>query len=317
MWEVLGFFALGLLLVTLGADALVKGASGLAQKRGAGAAAAGLALVAVGSSVPEIAISAAAIVQGHYAMALGNVIGSCIANFGLIIGVAALVKPLSVGFRLVGLGLPLLVIAAIGLLGMSHNGTLGYYDGAVLLAGVIAFGWAIRRSAKTESEAVRKELAYAGNTQTELGRNLARVLVGLGLLGYGAWMSADRAFELAGLWQMSELWAGLTLLAIGSAIPELGAAVVAANRGHGNIVVGSAVSSSVVNVLLVLGLLALWHPLPIAHSLVWVEIPALLAFSLAFYPMIRGDAQVSRREGAILLVAFAAWMAFQLMAGRL
>jgi cation:H+ antiporter len=296
---------------------LVKGASGLAQKRGAGAAAAGLALVAVGASVPEIAISVAAIVQGHYAMALGNVIGSCIANFGLIIGVAALVKPLSVGFRLVGLGLPLLVIAAVALLGMSHNGTLGYYDGAVLLAGVIAFGWAIRRSAKTESEAVRKELAYAGNTQTELGRNLARVLVGLGLLGYGAWMSADRAFELAGLWQMSELWAGLTLLAIGSSIPELGAAVVAANRGHGNIVVGSAVSSSVVNVLLVLGLLALWHPLPIAHSLVWVEIPALLAFSLAFYPMIRGDAQVSRREGAILLVAFAGWMAFQLMAGRL
>lgn len=316
MWEVLGFFALGLLLVTLGADSLVKGASGLAQKRGAGATAAGLALVAVGASVPEVAISFAAILQGHYAMALGNVIGSCIANFGLIVAVAALVKPLSVGFRLVGLGLPLLLLAALGLLGMSHNGTLGYYDGAVLLLGVIAFGWAIRRSASTESDAVRKELAYAGNTQTDLGRNLARVLFGLGLLGYGAWMASDRAFALAGLWQMSELWAGLTLLAVGSALPELATAAVAANRGHGNIVVGSAVSSSIVNLLLILGLLSLWHPLPMARSLVWVEIPALIAFALAFYPMVRGDAQVSRREGLILLVAFAGWMAFQLLAGR-
>ncbi len=317
MWEVLGFFALGLLFVTLGADALVKGASGLAQKRGAGAATAGLALVAVGASVPELAISFAAIIQGHHAMALGNVIGSCIANFGLIVAVAALVKPLSVGFRLVGLGLPLLLVAAIALLGMGHNGKLGYYDGAVLLLGVIAFGWAVRRSAKTESEAVRKELAYAGNTQTDLLRNLLRITIGVGLLGYGAWLASARAFELAGLLQMSELWAGLTLLAVGSAIPELASAVVAANRGHGNIVVGSAVSSSVVNVLLVLGLLALWHPLPMAHSLVWVEIPALIAFALAFYPMIRGDAQVSRREGLILLIAFTAWMGFQLFAGRL
>lgn len=316
MWEVLGFFALGLLLVTLGADSLVKGASGLAQRLGAGAASAGLALVAVGSSVPELAISFAAIVQGHYALALGNVIGSCIANLGLIVGVAALVKPLSVGFRLVSFGLPLLLLSAVGLLAMSHNGTLGYYDGAVLLFGVIVFGWTVRRAAANESDAVRKELAYAGNTQAETVRNVARLLIGLGVVGYGAWLASDRAYQLAGLWQMSELWAGLTILAVGSAIPELAVAVVAAKRGHGNIVVGSAVSSSVVNLLLILGLMALWHPLPLASSLVWVEIPALIAFALAFFPMIQGDAQVSRREGLVLVIAFAGWMAFQFLAGR-
>ena len=316
MWEVLGFFALGLLLVTFGADSLVKGASGLAQRRGAGATAAGLALVAVGASVPELAISIAAIIQGHYAMAMGNVIGSSIANFGLIIAVAALVKPLSVNFRLVSLGLPLLLITGVGLLAMSHNGTLGYYDGGILLLGVIAFGWTVRRSAASESEVVRKELAYAANTQTDLGRNVVRLLIGLGVLGYGAWLTSSRAYELAGIWGMSELWAGLTLLAIGSALPELAAAVVAASRGHGNVVVGSAVSSSLVNLLLILGLLAIWHPLPMAQSLVWVEIPALIAFALAFYPMIRGDAQVSRREGGILLLAFIGWIAFQFLSGR-
>lgn len=317
MWDVFGFFALGLLLLTLGADSLLKGASGLAQRYGAGAAAAGLSLVAVGASVPEIAISIAAITQDYYALAVGTVIGSCIANFGLIIGVAALVKPLDVGFRLVAVALPLLLVSALALLGMSGNGRLGYFDGTGLLFGVIFFGWLARRSLTGESAAVCKELAYAANTQIERGRNLLRVLLGLCLLGYGAWLATDRAMLLSEAWHMSELLAGLTLLAVGSAIPELAAAVVAAARGHGNVVVGSAVASSVVNLLLVLGLLALWHPLPMARSLVWIELPALIAFTAALYPMVRGDAQVSRRQGGILLGAFVGWLVFQLLSSQI
>jgi len=313
MWEVFGFFALGLVLLTLGADSLLKGASGLAQRYGAGAAAAGLSLVAVGASVPEIAIAIAAIAQGHYALAVGTVIGSCIVNFGLIVGVAALVKPLDVGFRLVAVALPLLLVAALALLGMSENGRLGYFDGTGLLFGVIFFGWLARRSLSGESASVCKELAYAANTQIERGRNLVRVLLGLCLLGYGAWMATDHSMELANAWRLSELMAGLTLLAIGSAIPELAAAVVAAARGHGNVVVGSAVASSVVNLLLVLGLLALWHPLPMTRPLVWVELPVLIALIVALYWMLRGAAQISRRAGSVLLGAFVGWLAFQLL----
>ncbi|MGD9582340.1 MAG: sodium:calcium antiporter [Lysobacterales bacterium] len=313
MWEVFGLFVLGLGLLTLGADSLVKGASGLAQHFGAGAAAAGMAMVAVGSSLPELAISATAILQGHYALAMGNVIGSCIANFGLIIAVAALVKPLNVNFRLVSFALPLLIVVSLMELLMSLNGKLGYDDGTVLLAGVALFGWQVRKTIHCETEAVCKELSYAANTQTDRWRNISRIVFGAVLLGYGAWLASKHAYELSVAWHMSELLAGLTLLAVGSAIPELATAIVSAARGHGNVVVGSAVASSTVNLMLVLGLLALWHPLPIPRSLVWIEYPALIAFAAAFYPMLRGDAQVSRREGGILLGAFAAWIGYQVM----
>jgi len=183
----------------------------------------------------------------------------------------------------------------------------------LLLLAAAAFGWLAKRAAAQESEAVRKELAYAANTQTELLRNLARILVGVLLLGYGAWWSVGGAIDIAAHFRMNELWVGLSVLAIGAALPELATSVVAAHRGHGNVVVGSAIASSVVNLLLVIGLLALGRPIALSTSLLHLEIPALLAFSLAFFPMIRGDAVVSRREGLILVLAFAGWMLWLLL----
>ncbi|HWT16032.1 MAG TPA: sodium:calcium antiporter [Patescibacteria group bacterium] len=313
MLETYGVLLGGLLLVMLGADAFLKGASGFAQGRGVGGSSAGLAIVAVGASVSELAIAVVAIVRGHDALAVGTVIGSCIANLGLIIGVSALVKPLSTGFRLVGVALPILIAAAVALLLMGQDGALGQFDGSLLLLAAAAFGWLAKRAAAQESEAVRKELAYAANTQTELLRNLARILVGVLLLGYGAWWSVGGAIDIAAHFRMNELWVGLSVLAIGAALPELATSVVAAHRGHGNVVVGSAIASSVVNLLLVIGLLALGRPIALSTSLLHLEIPALLAFSLAFFPMIRGDAVVSRREGLILVLAFAGWMLWLLL----
>jgi cation:H+ antiporter len=313
MFETYAVLLGGLLLLTLGADGFLKGVSGLAQGRGVGGFAAGLALVAVGASVPELAIATAAIIGQRHDLALGTVIGASIANFGLIIGVSALVKPLATGFRLIGVALPLLIATVVALMLMGSDGRLGQWDGSVLLLTAAAFGWLVKRSAGNEPEAVRKELGYAANTQTETLRNVLRIVLGLGLLGYGAWYAVDAAVDIAAHFRMHELWVGLTVLAVGAALPELASAVVAAARGHGNVVVGSAVASSVVNLLLVLGLLALWQPVVIARSLLQVELPALLAFALAFYPMIRGDAVVSRREGTILLLAFCAWLGWLLL----
>lgn len=316
MLETYGLLALGILLVTLGADSFLKGASGLAQGRGVGAASAGLALVAVGASVPELAIAFAAIFTGHPDLAIGAVVGSCIANFGLIVGISALVKPLSTGFRMLVVALPLLLAAVLATMLMGWDGQLGQLDGSVLLLFAVAFGWLVKRSVAGETEAVRKELAYAANTQTESLRNVVRILVGLALLSYGAWRGVGAAVDIAEHFRMTELWVGLTVLAVAAALPELATAVVSAARGHGNVVVGSAVASSVVNLVLVLGLLALWQPIRLSHSMLQLELPALLAFATAFFPMIRGDAVVSRREGLILLLAFAGWI-FWLLLPRL
>lgn len=316
MLELIGLFVLGLFLVTLGADSLLKGTSGLAQNRGAGGYAAGLAMVVVGSSLPEVAISIAALALGHFELALGNVIGSSIANFGLIISVAALAKPLNVNFRFLYVALPMVAAAALALMAMSHNGTLGYWDGAVLLIAVILFGWSIRRAATQENETVRKEMAYVGNTQLEVPRNLLRIVVGLAVLGAGAYLAVHKGLALGTRLGMSELLTGLTLLAIGSAIPEMTTAIVAAARGQGNVVVGSAVASTVINLLLVLGLMSIWKPIPMARSLVYIELPVLIAFSAAFYPMLKGDAVVSRREGGILLFAFVGLLIYQLVFTR-
>lgn len=308
MLETYGVLIGGLILVMLGADSFLRGASGLAQGRGVGGYAAGLAVVAVGASVPELAIATVAIVRGHDALAVGTVIGSAIANLGLIVGVSALVKPLATGFRLLGFALPMLVGTALALLLMGRDGLLGQVDGSLLLFAAAAFGWLVKRSAAHETESVRKELAFAANTQTELVRNLLRILLGLGVLGYGAWLAVDAAIGIAAHFRMNELWVGLSVLAIGAALPELASAVVAAHRGHGNVVVGSAVASSLVNLTLVVGLLALGRPFATTTSLLHVEIPALIAFALAFFPIMRGDALVTRREGLVLVLAFIAWM---------
>lgn len=308
MLETYGVLIGGLVLLMFGADSFLKGSSGLAQGRGVGGFSAGLALVAVGASVSEVAIATVAIIRGHDALAVGTVIGSAIANLGLIIGVSALVKPLATSFRLLAYALPILIIAAIALLLMGQDGTLGQVDGSLLLLAAAAFGWLVKRSSAQESESVRKELAYAANTQTEIGRNLLRIVLGLGVLGYGAWLAVGSAIEIAEHFRMNELWVGLSVLAIGAALPELATSVVAAHRGHGNVVVGSAVASSVVNLLLVVGLLALGRPFEVSTSLLHVEIPALIAFALSFFPMIRGDAVVSRREGLVLVLAFVAWV---------
>jgi cation:H+ antiporter len=195
---------------------------------------------------------------------------------------------------------------------MGQDGTLGQVDGSLLLLAAAVFGWSVKRSAVQESESVRKELAYAANTQTELLRNAVRIVAGFAVLGYGAWLAVGAAIDMAAHFRMNELWVGLSVLAIGAALPELATAVVAAHRGHGNVVVGSAVASSVVNLLLVVGLLALGRPFALSTSLLHVEIPALIAFALAFFPMIRGDAVVSRREGLVLVLAFAGWVAWLL-----
>jgi len=306
------WFLFGVVVLALGADSLVRGLAGLGARLRASAFAIGVLLTAFGGSAPDLAINIDAVAAGHGALALGNIIGSCLVNIGLGIGLAALIRPLEVHLPLLKPFVIALMAAGIVLLAAAHNGTFGYLDGGLLMAAFVVLGvLAVRHRATRAAPATVAVFEAEGVTRTHLGLNLLRISLGAALTWYGARMVVGEAVYLAGQWQVSELFAGLTLVAIGSSLPQLVLMIVAAIRGRGDVVVMSAVGSNLVNLTLILGATAILEPYPVANSLVHLEIPALIAFSAVLYPLVRGDATITRAEGGVLFGTFVAFIAFQ------
>ena len=312
MVAALGFFILGLLLLALGGDSIVKGASGLAQRLGLSAFTSGLLLVAFGTSLPELAVNARAVWVGSQSLALGNAIGSNVVNFGLTLGAAALAAPLLVRWRALVPLLLCFIVASLALIGFGLDGVLGRVDGViVLLAFVVVLAWALVRSRQETSE-VRDAICAFASTRSDLGLNLLRFVLASALLYYGARLVVQHAPVLGIALGMAPLLTGLIVVAIGTALPEVAAAVVAARRGHGDMVLGHVIGSSLFNLLVVVGGMAAFRPLPLPTSFARFEVPAALAFALVLVPILKGDLRISKTEGGVLLVAFAAWLLFEL-----
>jgi cation:H+ antiporter len=311
MITALGWFALGLLLLALGGDSIVKGASGLGRRLGLSPFATGLLLVAFGTSLPELAVNARAAWNGNQALALGNAVGSNIVNFGLTLGLAALVAPLVVRWRALSPMLLCFLLACVLVVGLGWNGVLNRIDGLVLLLAFVAvLAFAFTRS-RAESVELRAELEGYESTRGGLGQNLLRVGIAIVVLYFGAKWVVDAAPILGSALGMTPLLTGLIPVAIGTALPEIAAAVVAARRGQGDVVAGHVIGSSLFNLTVVVGGMAAFRSVPVPTSFLWFEVPAALAFGLALYPMLRGDLRISRREGGILVAAFAAWLLFE------
>lgn len=306
-----GSFALGAILLLLGADSLLKGAVGLARAAGVRPYLVGLVVLGFGTALPELAVNLGAMRAGHGGIALGNAIGSNIANFGLVLGVAGVAAPFATGLRLSGVLLLLFVVcsAIFGVLGFDQ--VLTRFDAVLLL---VLFGAGLvllLHRAPQESAAVQQVFAEAAATRPGLGLALFRIALGAVLLVFGSLHAVDAAAKLAALWGWSDLRVGLTLVAIGTLLPELATAVLAARRGHGDLALGNVVGGSLVNLTLVLGLSVLWAPIAVPRQLLQVELPAMALFALAVYPMVRGDARLSRREAAVLLGAYLAFFLWQ------
>ena len=312
MATALGFFILGLLLLALGGDSIIKGASGLAQKFGLSPFASGLLLVAFGTSLPELAVNARAVWVGSQSLALGNAIGSNVVNFGLTLGAAAFVAPLLVRWRAL---LPLLlcfIVASVALVGFGLDGVLSQIEGLILLlAFVVVLAWAFMRS-RSETQDVRDAITAFASTRSDLWLNLLRFVLASVLLYYGARLVVTNAPILGLALGMAPLLTGLIVVAIGTALPEVAAAVFAARRGQGDMVMGHVIGSSLFNLLVVVGGMAAFRPMPLPTSFVRFEVPAALAFALVLVPMLKGDLRISKFEGGVQLVAFAAWLVFEL-----
>lgn len=314
MASALGWFLLGLLLLALGGDSIVKGASGLAHRLRWSPFVVGLVLIALATSIPELAVNYRAVFAGQSDLALGNAVGSNIANVGLTLAAAAMVAPLLLRWRVLAPLLLMLVAATVAVILLALDGRLSALEGGLLAAAFVAVLLVALRRAGSDDAGVRAEIEGFTRTTDGLGRNLLRLAVAVALIGAGAWLVVRDAPRLGEALGLTPLMTGLLPVAIGTALPELAGAIAAARRGQGDLVAGHVLGSSLVNLLLVLGGMALiGGGLAVPASFVRYELPAALVLALMLLPILRGDMRVSRGEGGLLFVVLLAWIGFELV----
>ena len=303
-------FVVGLVTLSLGADWLITGASRVAAHYGVSPLMVGLTIVAFGTSAPELMVSTTAALQGRAGLAVGNVMGSTVANVGLIVGVGALLSPILVHERLLQRETPLLVLMLFIVMALSFNGEIGRLDGLLLVGGFVLYLWSLKRWGKegvladSLVEEAKQKVEGSGRQYV----NWIRIALGLLLLLLGATWLVDAAVSLARMLEVPEEVIGATLVAVGTSVPELAATASAALRGMGDIAMGNIIGSNIFNLGLVLGVAAIVSPLRLAPFTVVAEVVPALVFSLALVPLAMSGSRVSRWEGALLLGGYAAFI---------
>ena len=324
---VIVFLIAGLVLLVIGAEILVRGASRLASSLGVSPLVIGLTIVAFGTSAPEMAVSIDAAWAGQADLALGNVVGSNIFNVLFILGVSALVAPLVVSQQLVRLDVPLMIAASIVVLLMGMDNKISRIDGVILFAAVLAYTFFLIRQSRRESSALVTEqyVAEVGAAGAQNGSALmqylkdgAMILGGLALLVLGAQWLVDSAVQIAQYLGMSELVIGLTIVAAGTSMPELATSVIASLRGERDIAVGNVVGSNIFNLLAVLGLSSIVAPdgVQVADAALAFDIPVMVGVALICLPIFFTGFLISRLNGALFLFYYVAYTAYLLMAAQ-
>lgn len=309
-------FVLGLVLLVIGAEALVRGASRLAASVGISPLVVGLTVVAFGTSAPELAVSVSSAFTGNADVAMGNVVGSNIFNVLLILGLAAVVTPLIVQQQLVRFDVPVMIGVSVLLLLLALDGRLGRLDGVLLFGGILAYtAWAIvasRRETKAVQEEYAQEFSDADRTAGSLAYDIGRVIAGLAMLVLGADWFVDGAVYAAEALGISSLVIGLTIVAAGTSMPELATSVVASIRGERDIAVGNVVGSNLFNILAVLGLSSLIGPsgVGVAEQALRVDIPIMIGVAVACLPVFFAGYVITRWNGLLFVGLYIAYLVY-------
>lgn len=307
----------GLVAVTAGADALVRGARALAMAFGLSPLVIGLTVVALGTSSPELAVSVRSALEGELGagLALGNVIGSNLFNLLVVLGLAAVVAPVVASRQLVRADVPVLIGASLLVWVLASDGTLGRVDGVVLLICLGAYTALVfvmgRRNATVHSASTD---AAPRGWRYRLG-DIGFVLGGLGLLVIGAnWLVAG-AVDIARALGVSDLVIGLTVVAVGTSLPELATSIVAGLQGEGDLAVGNAIGSCLYNLLGVLGLAVFVAPtgLSVAPGALNFDLPIMIAVAIACLPIFFTGYRIARWEGWVFLGYYAAYTVYLIL----
>jgi len=319
----LGLFALGVTLLIAGGESLVRGAVALASRLGVAPVVIGLTVVAFGTSAPELALNIIAAIHGDVDLSFGNIVGSNIANIGLILGLSSMVRPMRVQARLVTREIPMMLGAtgvfialAFAAPGIGHADGLARLDGVILLALFALFLWVTVRMAHRKgvadgliTDGERAQMEHA--RRTPLGLSIVLLVFGLGMLLAGGRLAELGAVGVAASLGMSNELIGLTVVAVATSLPELSTSLIAARRGHVDIAVGNVVGSNIFNLLLVMGATCAVTPTPLP-GLALASLVVMGATSLLIWPMsLTTGRRISRLEGASLLVIYAGYLIFE------
>ncbi|MFO7654862.1 MAG: calcium/sodium antiporter [Candidatus Krumholzibacteriia bacterium] len=305
--------AVGFLGLVGGAELLVRGGAALALRLGIPPLVVGLTVVAWGTSSPELVVSAAGALSGRGDLAFGNVVGSNICNVGLILGLSAIVRPLVVHVDLVRRDVPLMLGVSVALTVLALDRDIGRWEGlAFVLVLVAATAYQLLSERRGPQRSAQDLLAIGGPppaAQADLRRSLLFVGVGLLILIGGGQAFVSGAVRAARTLGMSEAVIGLTVVAVGTSLPELATSLVAACRGQVDLAVGNVVGSNIFNVLGVLGITALAQPLR-GVGVGVTDLAVMLGLAALLLPLARTGWRLDRREGALLLAIYAGYTAW-------
>lgn len=308
----------GLVILVGGAEWFVRGAAGIADRLGVSPIVIGLTVVAYGTSMPELVVSSVAALDGSSAIALGNVVGSNIANIGIILGFTALLSPPAVDASLIKREMPVLVVASLALPAVLWNDVISRSEGTLLVIGAMAFTVITVRVARSVVPAspLATEAAAAASEEAPPSGSLP-LLIGLTIVGLAALLTGGHVFVnqavlLAEAVGVSERVIGLTVVAVGTSLPELAASAVAAYRGHSSLAIGNVVGSNIFNVLFVMGVASVLSPVRVAMTSIRADLLIMVAFTALLVWVLRGERTLTRVEGVVMLAGYVlamAWLA--------
>lgn len=302
----------GLAVLIIGGEALVRGASTLAVKAGISSLVVGLVVVSAATSAPELAVTVGAVLGGEPGLAVGNVVGSNIVNILFILGVSAILLPLTIHRQVVRFDMPVMLGMAVALMIFSLDGSVSALEGALLLAGLLYHAIASIRIGKKEGASATQDEPALNAKPVKLWLAVVLLVGGIAALAIGAQMLVTGAVNIAESMGISSLVIGLSVVAVGTSLPELATSIIAARRGERDMAVGNIVGSNIFNIGMVLGLPAILfgEGIPIPPAAIAIDMPLMIAASLALVPIAFTGFTISRWEGAVFVSLYAAYVIF-------
>ncbi|PXB15565.1 calcium/sodium antiporter [Vibrio parahaemolyticus] len=314
MLEAVALLIVGLVLLVWSADKLVLGSAAIARNVGISPLVIGMTILAMGSSAPEMMVSATAAWDGKTDTAVGNVLGSNIANIALILGITALIKPLSISSAVIRRELPLMIAVTVLAGILLWNSHLGFYEGVLLFVLFGAFLFAMLQISRKEQKSGD---AFLEDQESEIPQGVSNpkaimwVVIGLILLPLAASLLVDNAVIIAKHFGMSDLVIGLTIIAIGTSLPELAASLAGVLKGEDDMAVGNIIGSNVFNILAVMGLPGIINPSTLSEYAMGRDFWVMLGVSLLLVAMCLGKSRsINRLEGAILFTCFLGYQVY-------